>query len=268
MRTIILTTILLLSFSVNAQIQWVSDFSTAKSLCKESGKLMVIDFWADWCKPCRVMEEELWDNPDNHINHQNFIGVKINVDIDKTTPGKFAVSGIPKVVITLPDGEVLWEKTGFYDAEEFVEILNSIPKDVSELYQSYFSVLKLTKDSKCAFDIASQFQQLAGKTINEELKNAFIRYDEEYFKKSLKDDTDPFLAPDIEICLLLNDVYKGKAEKALKKFNKTYGSAENCRNKELAHFFLANCYKTLDDTENFNKELELLSNHDFISQLE
>ena len=167
MRTIILTIILLLSFSVKGQKQWVTDFSTAKSMCKESGKLMVIDFWADWCKPCKVMEEELWNNPDNPINFQNFIGVKINVDIDKTTPGKFAVSGIPKVVITLPDGEVLWEKTGFYNADEFVEILNSIPKEVSELYQSYFSVRRLTKDSKCAFDIASEFQQLAGKTANE-----------------------------------------------------------------------------------------------------
>ena len=267
MKVFLLISILLSALTISAQNKWYDDFGTAKSECKESGKLMVIDFWADWCKPCKVMEEKLWNNPDVEIQYQNFIGAKVNVDIDRITPEKFAVTGIPKVVITLPDGEVLWEKTGFYVAEDFIDVLNSIPSDVSELYQSYFSVLKLTKDSKCSFDIARQFQQLASKTSNSELRDAFISLDENFFKKAVKDNTDQNITCDIDVYLLLNAVYQGKAEKALKKFNKSIGGIEKCTNKELAHFFLANCYKSMEDTENFNKELSMLSIDEFINQL-
>jgi len=139
MKCLFLISVIFSVFTISAQNNWYSDYSSAKSECKKSGKLMVIDFWAEWCKPCKVMEEELWNNADVKINYQNFVGAKVNVDNDRTTPEKFLVTGIPKVVITLPDGEVLWEKTGFYEAEEFVDVLNSIPGDVSELYQFYFS---------------------------------------------------------------------------------------------------------------------------------
>jgi thiol-disulfide isomerase/thioredoxin len=252
--------------TTSAQPKWYDNFSLAKAECKKSGRLMVIDFWAEWCKPCKVMEKELWNNADLTIQYENFVAVKINVDTDKTTPENFLVTGIPKLVITLPDGEVLWEKTGFYVAEDYTDVLNSIPEDVTDLYRFYFSTLKLTKDSECSFNIANQFQQLASKTSNSELRNAFILEDEKYFKKSVKDNTDPSLTCDIEFYLLLNDVYKGNADKAIKKFNKM-GGIEKCSNKELAHFLLASCYKSMNQTEDFNREYQLLESEDFKSRL-
>lgn len=267
MKKLFLISAIFSVLTISAQNKWYDDFAAAKLECKNSGKLMVIDFWAEWCKPCKVMDEKLWNNPDVKIQYQNFVGAKINVDVDKTTPEKFAVTGIPKVVVTLPDGEVLWEKSGFYVAEEYVDALNSIPEDVSKLYRFYLGLCKLTKDSECSFNIAWQFQQMAGQTSNAELRDAFIRQDEKYFKKAIKDNTDTNVTSDIEVYLLLNDVYKGKAAKALKKFNNTIGGAEKCKNKELAHFFLANCYRALNDIETFNKELSMLSSDDFINQL-
>ncbi len=267
MKNLILTVAFLSAFTLSAQNNWFTDFNVAKTECKNTGKLMVIDFGADWCRPCKIMEEKLWNNPEIEIQYENFVGLKIDVDKDKTTPENFGVTGIPKLVVALPDGEVLWEKTGFVDEEGFVEVLNSIPDNVSELYQSYFSVLKLTKNSKCAFDIANQFQQLAAKSSNKELTYGLLQLDEKYFKKSLKDDTDPSLTCNIELYLLLNDVYDGKPERALKKFNKSYKSAENCTHKELAHFFLAQCYKAMNDNENFDKEVSMLSSNEFIDQL-
>ena len=267
MKIITIIAVILSVLAIPAHSQWVDNYDAANYKCKESGKIMVIDFWADWCKPCQIMEQKIWNNPDIKIEYQNFVAVKINVDIDKTTPAKYAVSGIPKVVITLPYGNVLWEKTGFRIGDDFSDILNAIPEDVSELYKYYLNINALGKDSECAFNIACQFQQLAFKTANKELRDAFIRQDVKYFIKAKKDDTDPKITCDIDVYLLLNDVCKGNADKALKKFNKSIGGIENCANKELAHFFLASCYKTMNDMENFNSELLLLSNEDLISQL-
>ena len=48
-------------------------------------KLIVMDFRADWCAPCRVMEKELWHNPEMQKLATAFAGIKVNVGIDKKT---------------------------------------------------------------------------------------------------------------------------------------------------------------------------------------
>jgi thioredoxin-like negative regulator of GroEL len=267
MKNSILVTLLFFSFVTSAQIDWVTDFDSAKSRCEESGKLMVIDFWADWCQPCKVMERELWDNPDLQLYAQNFVAVKIDLTKDRNTAEEFDVQGIPMVVIAMADGSILWQQVGYRDKEVFVQALNAVPNDVSELYKYYYDINALSKDSKCAYNIAVQFQRLAFKITHDELRSELISRSADHFKKSQKYNTAPDLEQAIEILLMLNDVCNEKPEKALKKFNKSVGSAEKCTNKELAHFFLANCYKTLGDTENFDKEFAMISNEEFKKQL-
>ena len=259
---------LIFTKSTFAQIYWITDFEKARTIGKEYGKLMLIDFWADWCKPCRDMDSELWNNPKSKIDAQNFVAIKIDVMKDKVTLRKFDVTGIPKVVIAMADGTVIWEKTGFNSAEDYIDVINSIPKDVSGLYKCFSNLKALSKDSKFAFEIACEFQRLSKEISNKELRNSFIQKDIEYFKKSLKYKNAPEITCDIDLYLLLNYVYKNKPEKALKKFNKKYKSVSDCNNQDLAHFVLANCYKQLNDDVNFLKEIDAIKSKELLTQLE
>lgn len=268
MKTLILTfAAVCILFTVNAQQKWISNYDLAKSEAINTGKLMVVDFWADWCNPCKVMEKEFWNNPDISILYENFVPVKINVDNDRNTPELFSVAGIPKVVIALPDGTVLWEKTGYGYGDDFSDIINSIPNNLNELYKFYFNIRALSKDSEIAFNIARQFQQLACQTSNSNLKNAFLAQDKLYFKKALKNNTHPSITCDIDVYLLLNEVYNGKPDRALKKFNKKIGGLKNCNNKELAHFFLATYYKKTQDMVKFAQEESLIKDENFLKEL-
>lgn len=75
----------------------------------DSGKVSVIDFWAPWCGPCKVVGpiiEELASD----FEGQAVIG-KINIDDNPETPLKYMVRNIPTILF-IKDGEVVDKQVG------------------------------------------------------------------------------------------------------------------------------------------------------------
>lgn len=78
----------------------------------------VVDMYADWCGPCRMMApiyEELAKEYDGRVK----IG-KLDVDSDPEVPGQFGVSSIPTIVF-LKDGKEVARMVGFQSKENFVK---------------------------------------------------------------------------------------------------------------------------------------------------
>ena len=70
---------------------------------------VVVDFWAEWCGPCKQIGpslEELSDEYDGKVKI-----VKVNVDENPNSPAKMGVRGIPALFI-FKDGQVVSNKTG------------------------------------------------------------------------------------------------------------------------------------------------------------
>ncbi len=76
---------------------------------KQSGIPVVVDFWAEWCGPCKQIGpalEELSDEMDGKVKI-----VKVNVDDNPNSPAQMGVRGIPALFL-FKDGEVVSNKTG------------------------------------------------------------------------------------------------------------------------------------------------------------
>ena len=83
-----------------------NDFTTE---VLESDLPVVVDFWAEWCGPCKVIGPALEEISDEMAGKIKI--VKVNIDENPQTPMQYGVRGIPTLLI-FDKGEVKAEKIG------------------------------------------------------------------------------------------------------------------------------------------------------------
>ena len=86
----------------------IDDKSFEKEVLK-SDSLTLVDFWAEWCGPCKMIGPALEEISDEMKEDVRI--TKINIDENPTTPQKYGVRGIPTLLL-FKNGKVVAEKVG------------------------------------------------------------------------------------------------------------------------------------------------------------
>lgn len=93
--------------------KWLHDFEEAKGIAKATGKIMMVDFMASWCGPCKMMDAEVFQSGRFKQEAKDFVLVKIDVDEQKGISSSYGVTAMPTVMFIDGDGKVVHKFVGY-----------------------------------------------------------------------------------------------------------------------------------------------------------
>jgi len=105
---------------VSDKIVHVSDDSFEREVL-QSDKPVLVDFWAEWCGPCKMIApilDEIADEYDGRIKV-----AKLDIDDNPQTPPKYGIRGIPTLML-FKNGEVEATKVGALSKSQLTAFLD------------------------------------------------------------------------------------------------------------------------------------------------
>jgi thioredoxin 1 len=85
-----------------------------------SSKPVLVDFYAEWCGPCKMMKPIL-DDVKHQVGEEAHI-IKVDVDRNPAVASALNIRGVPTLMI-YRNGKVLWRKSGVVAADELTQLL-------------------------------------------------------------------------------------------------------------------------------------------------
>ena len=181
-KNLILAILLVISTTMsNANvvgISWFRDLNKASEVANKTNQPMMIEFWADWCDACKVMEDEVYKDP-NVVAAVNdkVIPVRIHFDLQRDLAQKYNVPALPYLVFTTSNGTELMHHRGRLEAADLTALIKAFPTEVSQLNR----LDRALQENK------NDFESLVA--MGRELRAAsFLDSSNRYYTKAIKQD--------------------------------------------------------------------------------
>ena len=88
----------------------------------ESGVVVVVDFFATWCGPCKMLAPVM-EEVEREMVDVKFL--KIDVDQEEELARRFGVMSIPTIIV-FKDGNIKGQNVGFMTKDEIIDMINSV----------------------------------------------------------------------------------------------------------------------------------------------
>ena len=99
----------------------INDNSFEKEVLK-SENLTLVDFWAEWCGPCKMIGPALEEISEEMKDDVRI--TKLNIDENPATPQKYNVRGIPTLLL-FKNGEVAGSQIGAVSKQQLLEFIQA-----------------------------------------------------------------------------------------------------------------------------------------------
>jgi len=104
---------------MSEKIKEVTDNSFEKEVL-EAEKLVLVDFWAEWCGPCRMLGPTIDSIAEEHASAVGV--VKLNVDENPATTAAYGIKGIPTLIL-FSDGKEVERIVGAAGKQSILQVI-------------------------------------------------------------------------------------------------------------------------------------------------
>ncbi|MBW1780146.1 MAG: thioredoxin family protein [Deltaproteobacteria bacterium] len=116
------------SIAASSEIKWHS-YEEGMALGKKLGKKVFIDFYADWCGFCRMMDRSTYQDASViAILNRDFIPVKVHSDKEQEIALRYDIRALPNIAFISEDGTRIGSVPGYIPSERLIEILEQVTK--------------------------------------------------------------------------------------------------------------------------------------------
>ncbi|MCB0826151.1 MAG: thioredoxin family protein [Armatimonadetes bacterium] len=105
--------------------KWYTDFEEAQKVAQATGKLMMVDFYATWCVPCKMMAAEAFTAKPFKEASKNMILVKIDAEIRTDLAQRYGIEAYPTVKFINGKGDLVHEYVGYGGIQHVVGEVNT-----------------------------------------------------------------------------------------------------------------------------------------------
>jgi len=116
-----------------AEIDWKFDLDAALAEARRTNRPLMIDFMAEWCPPCRAMEDSTFNDPDVIQRAASFVTIRIDVDKQREVAiryngnaRKYGGVGIPNILFMTAGQTRLKHIIGFQGPQQLVAVMDSV----------------------------------------------------------------------------------------------------------------------------------------------
>ena len=167
-------------------MQWRKSSEALWQEARQQGRPVLVEFWADWCEPCKRMDREVWTNKQVITAASKF--VQASVDASHVALGLFGpydghqIRGLPTLMIADPWEEILLFVEGYLPAAELIPLLRDIPADYTAV-RTFREMLIRNRNNVRALQAVGFFYQrgnafgIANRYYREALASTDLQHD-------------------------------------------------------------------------------------------
>lgn len=115
-------------------ITWITDYNEAVAQAASADRHIIAEFYTDWCKWCRVLEDSTFTDPQVIALGSRFIFARINAELDTATARKFNISGYPTVILLEKAGNEVDRVLGYLPPGQFAQTMENYLVGIGTLW--------------------------------------------------------------------------------------------------------------------------------------
>jgi len=184
----------------------IQEFESWINYAELENKAVIIDFVADWCGPCKTMDEQLWNSEEFKLL-KNYVFIEVDIDKNTSLARKYGITSIPRVIVEVANNQkdVLIDKSGFRSKNQYLGELQYINQfDLKEVYLS-------NNESEYGNAYRNLFLSDSKKSYT-----TLLKLSSKHFKKALKKEKNTIN----QLNIIYNLKLKGSSKKANKNLEK------------------------------------------------